>query len=114
MWNGTVKYDGQFSAGLSVVWRGSPAGAGQAPAARRVKTQRPQAVSARTYGLDAAGEPVARLGRRGPGVGVATTRRGGAGRWGACLVFACGGRMSGMRRRVPLTKRGGSRGCGRR
>jgi hypothetical protein len=73
--------------------------------ARRVKTQRPQRARARTYGLDAAGEPVARLVRRGSGR-VGTTRRGGAGRCAALLMFACRDRMSGMRRMVPLTKCG--------
>ncbi|HEX5996513.1 MAG TPA: hypothetical protein VFY84_15340 [Jiangellales bacterium] len=41
---------------------------------------------------------------------VATTRRGGAGRCAACLMFACRDRKSGMRRMLPLT----SSGCHRR
>src|SRR4029453_4430608 len=37
---------------------------------------------------------------------VATTRRGGAGRCAALLMFACRDRMSGMRRMLPLTNGG--------
>jgi hypothetical protein len=60
MWNGPVKYDGSPSWFVGLVgWL--PGRCGRASATRRAKTQRPQRVSGRTYGLDAAGEPVAML-----------------------------------------------------